>query len=117
MLPTVTDLLPTVSDCYRHASVTIGIKTFQAQLAEAFYTKMPTSSRLTSTSSRRCWVLCPSGGLPGLQNSLTGKVLLIEVKLRSSSFVLGAFVAQANPIKFEENEVVSWRIFKMPQSD
>ena len=36
------------------------------------------------------------------RNLLSGKVLLIKVKLRSSSFVRGAFVVQVNPIKFEE---------------
>ena len=36
------------------------------------------------------------------RNLLFGKVLLIKVKLRSSSFVRGAFVVQVNPIKFEE---------------
>ena len=36
------------------------------------------------------------------RNLLSGKVLLIEVKLSCSSFVRGAFVFQVNPIKFEE---------------
>ena len=36
------------------------------------------------------------------RNLLSGKVLLIEVKLRSSSFVRGTFVVQVNPIKFVE---------------
>ena len=50
------------------------------------------------------------------RNLLSGKVLLIKVKLRSSSFVRGAFVVQVNPIKFEECGG-TWRMFKMPQSD
>ena len=35
-------------------------------------------------------------------NLLSGKVLLNEIKFRSSSFVRGAFVIQATPIRFEE---------------
>lgn len=36
------------------------------------------------------------------RNLFSRKVLLVEVKLRSSSFVSDAFVLQVNPIKFEE---------------
>lgn len=36
------------------------------------------------------------------RNLLSGKVLLIEVKLRSSSFVRDAFAVQVDSIKFEK---------------
>ena len=50
------------------------------------------------------------------RNLLSEKVLLIEVKLSSSSFVRGAFVVQVNPIEFEECGGNMER-FKMPQFD